>query len=230
MPNHKNEALVVMSGGQDSATCLFWALDKFDTVKAISFDYGQRHAIELECAQELCALAGVELHEIFDLSVLGQLAASSAMIDVDAELTADGGHKNLPSSFVPGRNIIMLSLAAARAISDGVAHLVTGVCQTDYSGYPDCRRETIDALENVLRLGNDLDEDELTIHTPLMYLDKAQTWELADDLGVLDAIVLHTHTCYEGNHEDLHPWGYGCGECPSCLLRKRGYAQYKGIQ
>lgn len=223
-----DHALVVMSGGQDSGTCLLWALANFGHVEAVSFDYGQRHVVELNCARELCERHEVK-HRVFDLSALGEMNAGySAMVDADVELTVEGGHKNLPTSFVPGRNIILLSLAASYAIARRIRHIVTGVCQTDYSGYPDCRRTTIDVLEETLRLGNDLPADELRIQTPLMFLTKAQTWEVVHNVAGLAGIKEireHTHTCYTGDRTE-HNWGRGCGECPACELRKRGHEQW----
>jgi len=211
--NAKGKALVVLSGGQDSTTCLYWALDNFgrDAVSTLTFDYGQRHRIELECAQRIAADAGVpnDILPIDTFEALGGNALTEASIDVaDAE---DGA---LPNTFVPGRNLIFLTFAAAYAWPRGIRHIVTGVAQTDYSGYPDCREDTLAALEKALRLGM---ESDVELHTPLMHLSKKQTVELAVELGALDAMAL-THTCYEG----LRP---PCGRCPACKLRARGFAE-----
>ena len=207
------KALVVLSGGQDSTTCLYWAIDRFgrDNVGTLTFDYGQRHRIELECAANVAAHAGVsnQCLPIDTFSALGGDALTDAGIDVDVAESS-----GLPNTFVPGRNIIFLTFAAACAYRRGIRHLVTGVAQTDYSGYPDCREETIKALEETLRLGMEYD---VCIHTPLMHLSKKQTVEMAKDLGGLDAMAL-THTCYNGERPP-------CGRCPACKLRARGFAE-----
>lgn len=207
------KALVVLSGGQDSTTCLYWAIDRFgrDKVKTITFDYGQRHRVELECAARVAAHAGVknDCLPIDTFSALGGDALTDAAIAVDVAQSP-----GLPNTFVPGRNIIFLTFAAAFAYKRGIRHLVTGVAQTDYSGYPDCREETIKALEETLRLGMEYD---VSIHTPLMHLSKKQTVEMARDLGGLDAMAL-THTCYNGERPP-------CGQCPACELRAKGFAE-----
>jgi len=207
------KALVVLSGGQDSTTCLYWAIDRFgrDNVETLTFDYGQRHRIELECAANVAAHAGAsnQCLPIDTFSALGGDALTDAGIDVDVAESS-----GLPNTFVPGRNIIFLTFAAACAYRRGIRHLVTGVAQTDYSGYPDCREETIKALEETLRLGMEYD---VCIHTPLMHLSKKQTVEMAKDLGGLDAMAL-THTCYNGERPP-------CGRCPACQLRARGFAE-----
>jgi 7-cyano-7-deazaguanine synthase len=219
--------IVVISGGQDSATCLLWALNRSKDVQAISFDYGQRHRIELECAKDLCKKLGVP-HRVIEVSSLAQVT-SNALVDPSVELDNDGGLDGLPSSFVAGRNLVFLTLAASFAVSKGQVRIVTGVCETDYSGYPDCRLETIQALEKAVSLGVGR---EIKIDTPLMHLSKSETWDLAkkegEALGVdgVQTIVELTHTCYEGNHEDLHSWGYGCGTCPSCEIRKKGFEEF----
>ncbi|MGB5353583.1 MAG: 7-cyano-7-deazaguanine synthase QueC [Woeseia sp.] len=208
-----NRALVVLSGGQDSTTCLYWALQRYDEVCAITFDYGQRHRIELECASRIAAQAGIN-HRILPLNSLAALGGNS-LTDADIAVTpgnpAEGA---LPNSFVPGRNLLFLTLAAAYAWQLGIRHLVTGVAQTDYSGYPDCRKATLDALQQSLRLGM---ERDFEIHTPLMNLSKKETVLLAQSLGALDAMAL-THTCYNGARPP-------CGECPACVLRARGFAE-----
>ncbi len=205
------EALVVLSGGQDSTTCLYWALDRFGAgaVDTITFDYGQRHRIELECAHRVAEFTQVpnRVFPIDTFSALGGNALTDAGIDV-----SEDGDAGLPSTFVPGRNIVFLTFAAAYAWQRNIGDLVTGVTQTDYSGYPDCRQGTIDALESTIRLGM---ESRVVIHTPLMNLSKKETVLLAKDLGGLDAMAF-THTCYEG----VRP---PCGECPACRLRARGF-------
>ncbi len=207
------KGLVVLSGGQDSTTCLYWAIDRFgrDNVDTITFDYGQRHRVELECAAKVAAHAGVSnaCLPIDTFNALGGDALTDAEIEVSTAVSS-----GLPNTFVPGRNIIFLTFAAAYAYQRGIRHLVTGVAQTDYSGYPDCREATIEALEGTLRLGMEYD---LAIHTPLMHLSKKQTVEMARDLGGLDAMAL-THTCYNGKRPP-------CGQCPACKLRANGFAE-----
>jgi 7-cyano-7-deazaguanine synthase len=206
------KALVVFSGGQDSTTCLYWALKNFAEVETITFDYGQRHLIELEAVKKITALAKVH-SVILKESALAQLGGNSLTADMPIEESQNGAP---PNTFVPGRNIIFLTLAAAYAYQRGVSNLVTGVCQTDFSGYPDCRRNTIDSLEQTLTLGMDR---EFKIHTPLMWLTKAQTVDLAVEVGALEALA-YSHTCYNGT---LPP----CGECPACKLRAKGFAEAK---
>lgn len=226
-------ALVVFSGGQDSTTCLAWALERFHRVETIGFDYGQRHAVELECRRnvldqlreqypEWSARLGQDI--LLRLDAFQQLGETALTHDVEIAMTATG----LPSTFVPGRNLVFLTLAAAQAYRRSLKHLVTGVCETDFSGYPDCRDDTMKALQVALNLGM---ESRLVINTPLMWLTKAQTWSLARDLGgqpLVDLIIEHTHTCYTGERGQRHPWGYGCGLCPACELRAAGYALYVG--
>ncbi|QHA01641.1 7-cyano-7-deazaguanine synthase QueC [Dehalobacter restrictus] len=212
----KNEkALVVFSGGQDSTTCLFWARQLFAEVIALSFDYGQKHRLELDCAREICAKHQIE-HHLLDLGLLNQLAPNSLTrpeIEVEKNLPDD----RLPNTFVDGRNMLFLSFAAVFAKQRGIRHLITGVSQSDYSGYPDCRDIFVKSLNVTLNLAMDY---EFVIHTPLMWIDKAETWKLADDLGVLPIIQEETLTCYNGIKGD------GCGECPACLLRRKGYQRY----
>lgn len=207
------ETLVVLSGGQDSTTCLYWALRKFgaSSIETITFDYGQRHGIELECAAAVAEFAGVPntILPIDTFAALGGNALTDESIDVREEIDAE---TNLPNTFVPGRNIVFLTFAAAYAWQRKLEHLVTGVAQTDYSGYPDCRQQTIDALQSTLRLGM---ESNVTIHAPLMNLTKMDTVLLAQELGALEAMAL-THTCYLGCRPP-------CGQCPSCQLRARGF-------
>ncbi len=215
MRNSKQKALVLLSGGQDSTTCLYWAIDRFgrDAVSAVSFDYGQRHFIELDCAEAVATQAAVPhlCLPIDTLAALGGDALTDPDIVVESGIDESSG---LPNTFVPGRNLIFLTYAAAHAYRHGIGNLVTGVAQTDYNGYPDCRQETIDALQKAIRLGM---ESEVQIHTPLMQLSKKQTVELARDLGALGAMAL-THTCYNGERPP-------CGECPACVLRAKGFAE-----
>lgn len=208
------KALVVLSGGQDSTTCLYWAIDRFgnDNVSTITFDYGQRHRIEIECAARIADHAAVSntCLPIDTFSALGGDALTDRNIEVESRMPAE---KRLPNTFVPGRNIIFLTFAAAYAYQRGIGNIVTGVAQTDYSGYPDCREETIRALQQTLRIGM---ESDVVIHTPLMHLLKKETVELAVQLGALPAMAL-THTCYNGKRPP-------CGHCPACELRAKGFA------
>jgi 7-cyano-7-deazaguanine synthase len=209
------KALVILSGGQDSTTCLYWAIDRFgqDSVESLTFAYGQRHRIELEAASSVAEHAGVAntLLPIDTFGALGGNALTDPSVEVPATITDDD---SLPATFVPGRNLIFLTFAAAYAWQRGIRHLVAGVAQTDYSGYPDCRRETIDALEKTIALGL---ERRITIHTPLMHLSKKETVLLANELGALGAMAL-THTCYNGQRPP-------CGQCAACALRARGFAE-----
>jgi len=209
------KALVVLSGGQDSTTCLYWAIDRFgrENTSSISFDYGQRHAIELECAKKVAELAGVPccILPIDTFAALGGNALTDGSIEVQEPVDPATG---LPNTFVPGRNLIFLTFAAAYAYGRGITEIVTGVGETDYSGYPDCREETIRALQQSIRLGMEL---PITIHTPLMRLGKRQIVELARELGALEALA-YTHTCYQGRRPP-------CGECPACRLRANGFRE-----
>ncbi|RQW63649.1 7-cyano-7-deazaguanine synthase QueC [Vibrio viridaestus] len=210
------KAVVVFSGGQDSTTCLVKALREYDEVHAITFDYGQRHKLEVEIAQNLAKELGVAAHKVMDVSLLNELAISSltrAEIPVSHELQDNG----LPNSFVPGRNILFLTLAGIYAYQIGAESVITGVCETDFSGYPDCRDEFVKAINNALVLGMDRTFD---IVTPLMWLNKAETWAMADHYGALNLVREKTLTCYNGIPGD------GCGECPSCDLRRAGLEQY----
>ncbi|SET29440.1 7-cyano-7-deazaguanine synthase QueC [Paenibacillus sp. NFR01] len=209
------KALVVFSGGQDSTTCLVWALKHFEEVQVVTFNYNQRHAAEIEVATALAEKFGVRQH-ILDLGLLNQLAPN-ALTRSDIEI-AHGEEGGLPSTFVDGRNHLFLSFAAVLAKQLGYAHIITGVCQTDFSGYPDCRDVFIKSLNVTLNLAMDY---EFVIHTPLMWLDKKETWKLADELGYFEEIREHTLTCYNGII------GSGCGECPACELRRRGLEQYE---
>ena len=226
-------ALVLFSAGQDSATCLAWALNRYDRVETIGFDYGQRHAIELTQrphvlhAMSAFGWAGrLGEDRVVDLGGYGALAESALTADRAIEMAENG----LPTTFVPGRNLVFLSVAAAHAYRRGIDTLIGGMCETDFSGYPDCRRTTIDAMEQALSLGLDR---EIRIETPLMHLTKAQTWALAHALGgdaLVATIVEHSHTCYRGDRTHRHEWGYGCGDCPACDLRAKGWAAWRGSQ
>jgi 7-cyano-7-deazaguanine synthase len=227
-----NRALVLFSGGQDSATCLAWALARYAHVETIGFDYGQRHRIELQCRLTVLEAlrnaypawaARLGADHLIDLAVLGQISDTAMTQDRAIEMQANG----LPNTFVPGRNLLFFTFAATVAYRRGLQVLVGGMCETDYSGYPDCRDNTLKALQVALSLGMDT---PMVVETPLMWLDKAATWALAETLGgaPLVALVLeHTHTCYLGERSTRHAWGYGCGSCPACVLRHTGYAQYQ---
>lgn len=210
------KAVVVFSGGQDSTTCLVQALKEFDEVHAITFDYGQRHKLEIEVAQKLAKQLGVAAHKVMDVGLLNELAISSLTRD-DIPVSHDLQANGLPNSFVPGRNILFLALAGIYAYQIGATTVITGVCETDFSGYPDCRNDFVQAMNQALTKGMDM---SLTIRTPLMWLNKAETWALADQLGALDLIRHQTLTCYNGLIGD------GCGECPACHLRKAGLNDY----
>ncbi|MCI2788848.1 7-cyano-7-deazaguanine synthase QueC [Staphylococcus warneri] len=216
----QNKAIVVFSGGQDSTTCLFYAKKHFKDVTLVTFNYGQRHDTEIEVAKKIAQEQNVE-HHILDMSLLSQLTPNAlTQHDLKIEDTEDG----IPNTFVPARNLLFLSFAGALAYQIKAKHIITGVCETDFSGYPDCRDSFIKSMNVTLNLSMDRD---FVIHTPLMWLDKAQTWELADDLGVLNYIRENTLTCYNGIIGD------GCGECPACQLRSRGLEKYlanKGVQ
>jgi 7-cyano-7-deazaguanine synthase len=229
---NQDGVIVLFSGGQDSTTCLAWALTRFARVETLGFDYGQRHAIELRA--RLRVLAGfrtsypewtAKLGEdhLLTLDVLKQIGGSALTDAVKIEMGTDG----LPTSFVPGRNVLFLTAAAALGYRRGISDLVGGMCETDYSGYPDCREKTIAATAEALSLALG---QRIEVHTPLMHLDKAATWRLAEELGgktLVDLIVEETVTCYEGDRTHRHDWGYGCGVCPACQLRARGYETYR---
>ncbi|TKB46002.1 7-cyano-7-deazaguanine synthase QueC [Ferrimonas sediminicola] len=210
------KAVVVFSGGQDSTTCLVQALKKYDEVHAITFDYGQRHRLEIEIAQELGTRLGVAAHKVLDVGVLNELAISALTRD---EIPVDHGlaDNGLPNTFVPGRNILFLTLAGIYAYQIGAEAVITGVCETDFSGYPDCRNEFIQAMESALVKGMDR---PLKLVTPLMWLNKAETWAMADHYGALELVRDDTLTCYNGLK------GSGCGDCPACHLRSRGLQEY----
>lgn len=224
-------ALVLFSGGQDSTTCLALALSKYERVETIAFDYRQRHSVELEA--RLRVLEQIKLQfpqwahklgddHMLDLGVLGQVSETSLTRDVAFKMESSG----LPNTFVPGRNLLFLTLAAALAYRRDLQVMVTGVCETDFSGYPDCRDDTMKAMQLALSLGMD---KRFLIETPLMWIDKADTWALAASLGgqsLVDLIIEHTHTCYMGDREHRQAWGYGCGTCPACDLRAKGYDRW----
>ena len=211
------KALVVLSGGQDSTTCLFWAIERYgkENTAAVGFDYGQRHKAELLCAEKICADVGVSF-EVIETPIINQLSANSLTRD-DIPVEKEKPEGAPPNSFVEGRNLLFLSYAAIYAKTHGMTELVTGVCETDFSGYPDCRDMFVKSLNVTLNLAMDYN---FVIHTPLMWLDKADTWELADKLGILDIVYNETLTCYNGIK------GEGCGDCPACFLRRRGYDEY----
>lgn len=211
-----NKALVVLSGGQDSTTCLYWAMNEFghENVSSLSFDYGQRHKIELESAKKVAEIAAVT-HEILPIDTFSVLGGNALTDNIDVDDTQEASHASqLPNTFVPGRNLIFLTFAAAYAYQRGINHLITGVTQTDYSGYPDCRENTLSSLEQTLRLGM---EYAITIHTPLMNLNKSDTVLMAEKFGAMDAMA-YTHTCYNGEQPQ-------CGHCQACLLRAKGFAE-----
>lgn len=227
----ERRALVLFSGGQDSTTCLAWALQQYSHVETIGFDYGQRHAVELECRSKVLRRVREEFPEwssrlgddhLLDLSLLGQIS-DTALTQEQAICFRESG---LPSTFVPGRNLIFFAFASTIAYRRGLTTLVGGMCETDYSGYPDCRDNTLKALQVALSLGIDA---PMVIETPLMWLTKAQTWQMAEELGgtpLVEIIRSETHTCYLGDHTTRHAWGYGCGTCPACELRRSGYEAY----
>jgi len=225
-------ALVLFSGGQDSATCLAWALERFDRVETLGFDYGQRHRVELACrAIFRDALTAGFPDWAARLGPDHTLALDALRAVSDTALTRETaiamGEDGLPNTFVPGRNIVFLTVAAALAYRRGLRHVVGGMCETDYSGYPDCRDDTIKALQVALNLGM---ARRFVLHTPLMWIDKAATWRLAEQLGgptLVNLVVEHTHSCYLGDRTKRHAWGYGCGTCPACDLRRNGWEGYR---
>lgn len=230
-PSTTDSALVLFSGGQDSTTCLAWALSRYQRVETIGFDYGQRHAIELSMRAPLLAelraasptwQTRLGEDHLIDLSLISQLSDTAMTSDIAIEMQANG----LPNTFVPGRNLLFMTVAATLAYRRGINVLVGGMCETDFSGYPDCRDDTMKALQVTLNLGM---ATRLKLETPLMWLSKAQSWELAAQLGgqnLVDLIRTDTHTCYLGERGQLHDWGYGCGTCPACELRARGYREF----
>jgi 7-cyano-7-deazaguanine synthase len=233
-PRQSEAALVLFSGGQDSTTCLAWALARFAAVETVGFDYGQRHRVELDCRGGIVEALRRDFPQwqgrlgadhLIDLSVLGRLSDTALTRDSAIAFEKSG----LPNTFVPGRNLVFFTFAAAIGYRRGLKHLVGGMCETDYSGYPDCRDDTLKALQATLSLGMDR---RCVIHTPLMWRDKAATWELARELGgkkLVELIREATHSCYQGERSDLHEWGYGCGACPACNLRRKGWEAYAKV-
>lgn len=212
-------ALVIFSGGQDSTTCLYWALNRYKKVEAITFNYGQKHSIELECSKNICEKNNVK-QTIIDISFLDTI--------VESALTSNGdvnklNEKGLPDSFVPNRNQLFITLSHSYLQKIKGDVLITGVCQTDFSGYPDCRRDFIDSIEKTSNMGS---LSDIEILTPLMYIDKEETFKLAADENCLEDVLKMSHTCYNGNREKLNDYGYGCDECPACNLRREGYKKY----
>jgi 7-cyano-7-deazaguanine synthase len=223
--------LVLFSGGQDSTVCLAWALDRYAHVETIGFDYGQRHGIELECRLHVRAALHAQFprwagklgdDHLMDLSVLGQISDTALTRERSIEMSQQG----VPNTFVPGRNLLFFTFAAAVAYRRGLNMLIGGMCETDFSGYPDCRDNTLRALQVAISLGIDA---PMTIEAPLMWMDKSQTWAMTDDLGgepLIDVVIEHTNTCYLGDRTQRHAWGYGCNMCPACDLRSKGYQQW----
>lgn len=226
-------ALVLFSGGQDSTTCLAWALERYDYVETVGFDYGQRHVVELDCRQEVLAAFRENFpswrsrlgdDHLLDMTLLSKISDTAMTSDKIIEFSSKG----LPNTFVPGRNLLFFTFAGALAYRRDLKFLVGGMCETDYSGYPDCRDNTLKSLQVTLSLGMDY---PLTIETPLMWIDKEQTWKMAEEIGgrkLLEIVRENTHTCYLGDRQTHHQWGYGCGECPACELRKNGYEKFIG--
>jgi 7-cyano-7-deazaguanine synthase len=226
-----DRALVLFSGGQDSTTCLAWALDRYAHVETLGFDYGQRHRVELDVRPQVLAAMRERLPQlaaklgedhVIDLAVLGQISDTALTRETEIAMQQSG----LPNTFVPGRNLVFLTFAGALAYRRGAKHIVAGMCETDFSGYPDCRDDTMKAMQLALNLGM---ESRFVVHTPLMWIDKAATWALARALGgdaLIEIIRRDTHTCYNGDRAHFHDWGYGCGICPACMLRASGYQRY----
>jgi 7-cyano-7-deazaguanine synthase len=224
-------ALVLFSGGQDSTTCLAWALERFGRVETIGFHYGQRHAVEMEVREPVRRLLRraqpqwdkrLGADHLIPLDVLGRVSRSALTSDLPAQHRTEG----LPATFVPGRNLVFFTFAAIVAYQRDIRNIVTGVCETDYSGYPDCRDDTVKAMQTAVNLGM---ESRIVFHTPLMWVDKAETWRLAEALGggvLVDIILKETHSCYDGDRTREHDWGYGCGGCDACRLRAAGWAKY----
>jgi len=219
-----SKALVVFSGGQDSTTCLGWAKNRYDYVETITFDYGQKHSIELVQAKKIAKKLGVSNY-LVKFDIFSQLA-DSALLDINGSQDINASHHakpNLPASFVPNRNAMFFTIAHAYAQKYGLEHIITGINQTDYSGYPDCRIEFIQSLEKSLNIGS---ESNIIFKYPLIYLTKAETFALANREGVLDIVLEESHTCYNAERLTRHAWGYGCDNCPACLLRKQGWIEY----
>lgn len=232
LTSESDKALVLFSGGQDSTVCLAWALQRYEVVETIGFDYGQRHRVELDCRPRILAQLrenfawanGLGADHLIDLKVLGEISATSLTQDMTIEMAENG----LPNTFVPGRNLLFLTLAAAVAYRRGIDALIGGMCETDYSGYPDCRNDTLQALQKAVSLGMDR---PFSFMTPLMWLDKADTWALGEELGgppFTELVCEHSHSCYMGARAQRFDWGYGCGECPACQLRAKGHTAWQG--
>ncbi len=237
-PSSSSSALVLFSGGQDSTVCLAWALERFAHVETVGFDYGQRHAVELQARENIRShlphimsdvlsenIGKLGEDHMLSLPTLAAISDTALTREAEIEMTDAG----LPSTFVPGRNLLFFTYAAALGYRRNITTLVGGMCETDYSGYPDCRNETLEALAMALSKGMD---KPITIETPLMYIDKAGTWEMAAKIGgdaLTDLIITDTHTCYLGDRSQKHPWGYGCGTCPACKLRANGWEKWKGV-
>ncbi|MFY9762802.1 MAG: 7-cyano-7-deazaguanine synthase QueC [Xanthobacteraceae bacterium] len=227
-----DSALVLFSGGQDSTVCVAWALERFARVETIGFNYGQRHAIELEVRPRIRAALAAHSTQWRDRLGDDHMVRIDALAEVSEtaltrEVAIEISESALPTTFVPGRNLVFFSFAGAVAYRRGIKHLVAGMCETDFSGYPDCRDDTIKAMQVALTLGMDR---RFVIHTPLMWIDKAGTFALGHEIGgdaLVDVLLAETHTCYLGDREHRHPWGFGCGECPACRLRADGYAKWK---
>jgi 7-cyano-7-deazaguanine synthase len=225
MKQTEDKALVLFSGGQDSTTCLAWALARYPRVETIGFFYGQRHAVELDCRQSILttlapAHPNLGADQVIDIAAgLSALGATAMTSDTPIETGVDG----LPTTFVPGRNLLFLTYAAALAWRRGLRRIIGGMCETDFSGYPDCRDDTVKAMQLALNLGMDR---RFVLETPLMWLDKAATWAMADSLGILKLVIEQTHTCYRGERGELHAWGHGCGTCPACRLRADGFTAW----
>lgn len=230
--NTHQTALVLFSGGQDSATCLAWALNRFHRVETVGFAYGQRHDIEMSCRENVRKHIKTQFpswgeklgpDHVLDIPVLGQISDTALTREAEIVLREN----NLPNTFVPGRNLIFLNFAAALAYRRGISQLVAGMCEADFSGYPDCRKDTLDAAMTAINLGM---EETFTLHTPLMTLSKAGAWALCETLGdekLVQIVNEHSHTCYLGERGTRHKWGYGCGHCPACALRAKGWAEYR---
>lgn len=219
----QKSALVVFSGGQDSTTCLGWAKNRYEHVETITFDYHQKHAVEIAQAQKIAQMLQVP-NFVMEINIFAQLD-DSALIDTTQDINAGHRHRpNLPASFVPNRNAVFFTAAHAYAQKMGLEHIITGINQTDYSGYPDCRVPFVQTLEKALNLGS---ESDIHFLYPLIHLTKAETFKMAEEEGILDIVLRETHTCYNGDRSTLHAWGYGCDACPACELRKKGWIEYK---
>jgi 7-cyano-7-deazaguanine synthase len=223
----RKKAVLLFSGGQDSTACLAWSLQKFDEVVTVGFDYGQSHGVEMGCRSNVLALMHPTGEDhVLKLPIINEISKTALTGDMEIFMQDNG----LPSTFVPGRNIMFLTTAAMLAYRKGISNLVTGVCETDYSGYPDCRDLFIKSMSTSLSAGMDT---AINIHTPLMFIDKSETWQLAYDIGgheLINLTIKETHTCYRGDRNILHEWGYGCGTCPACQLRQSGFVSWSNRQ